>query len=82
MIPSGKRLQRTTERSTIFLMGKLTISMAIFTNYLDRTPEGKSSMKGLFSSGNLLPDPLKLLDTILDTPCLLHRITTGWWFGT
>ena len=30
----GKRLQKTMERSTMLLMGKLTISMAIFNSYV------------------------------------------------
>ena len=36
-LPSGKRLQKTMERSTMLLMGKLTISMAIFNSYFDIT---------------------------------------------
>ena len=34
VIPSGKRLQKTMERSTMLFMGKLTISMAIFNSEL------------------------------------------------
>ena len=37
--PSGKRLQQTMERSTMLLMGKLTISMVIFNSYV-KLPEG------------------------------------------
>ena len=33
-LPSGKRLHKTMERSTMLLMGKSTISMAIFNSYL------------------------------------------------
>ena len=33
LLPSGKRLQKTMERSTMLLMGKSTISMAIFNSY-------------------------------------------------
>ena len=34
MIPSGKRLQKTMERSTMLSMGKSTISMIIFNSYV------------------------------------------------
>jgi len=39
ILPSGKRLQKTMDRSTMLLMGKLTISMAIFNSYV-KLPEG------------------------------------------
>ena len=45
MVPSGKRLQKTMENHH-FLMGKLTISMAIFNSYVtnyQRDPEGNSN---------------------------------------
>ena len=38
-IPSGKR-SKTMERSTVFLMGKIIFSMAIFNSYV-KLPEGK-----------------------------------------
>jgi hypothetical protein len=33
-IPFGKRLHNELERSTMLLMGKLTISMAMFNDYV------------------------------------------------
>ena len=39
-IPSGKRLQKTMERSTILYLGKSAISMAIFNSHL-KLPEDK-----------------------------------------
>ena len=33
-LPSGKRLQKTMEKSTMLLMGKSTISMVIFNSYV------------------------------------------------
>ena len=36
-LPSGKHLQKAMERSTMLLMGKLTISMAIFNSYVSLT---------------------------------------------
>ena len=40
MIPSGKRLH--SYGKSLFLMGKSTISMAIFNSYV-KLPEGKSN---------------------------------------
>ena len=41
--PPGKRLRNYMERSTIYLMGKSTISMAIFNSYV-KLPEGKPGL--------------------------------------
>ena len=52
MIPSGINCYITMERSTMLLMGKSTISMAIFNSYVS-LPEGTTPKSSDCSHGNL-----------------------------
>ena len=52
MLTSGKRLQKTMERSTMLSMGKSTISMTIFNSYV-KLPESKVVKVDSFQSHSL-----------------------------